>query len=70
MEAILADRPRWQAMAPQIRAYAEHTFRPETMVARHLALYRDMIDGRSAGARRRPDWIDPVMRLAIEVYWR
>ena len=70
MEALLADRPRWQALASQIRAYAEHTFKPETMVARHLALYRDMMDGRAAAARRRPDWIDPVMRLAIEVYWR
>jgi len=70
METILADRSRWQALAPQIRAYAEHTFKPETMVARHLALYRDMIDGRAAAARRRADWMDPMMRLAIEVYWR
>jgi glycosyltransferase involved in cell wall biosynthesis len=70
METILADRPRWQGMAAQIRAYAEHTFKPETMVARHLALYSDMIDGRTAPATRRPDWIDPVVRLAIQVYWR
>jgi glycosyltransferase involved in cell wall biosynthesis len=70
METILADRPRWQAMAAEIRGYAEHTFKPETMVARHLALYRDMIERRTAPAIRRPDWIDPVMRLAIEVYWR
>ena len=70
MDTILADRPSWQAMAPQIRAYAEHTFKPETMVARHLALYRDMIDGRTAPAKRRADWMDLVMRLAIDVYWR
>lgn len=70
METILADRPRWHAMAGELRAYAEHTFKPETMVARHLALYRHMIDRRTAPPMRRPDWIDPVMRLAIEVYWR
>jgi len=70
MEGILADRKRWQRMAPQIRAYAEHTFKPETMVASHLALYRDMIDGRAASAKRRPNWRDPMVRLAIEVYWR
>ena len=70
MEAILADRPRWQGMAAQMRAYAEHTFKPETMVARHLALYRDLIEGRTAPARRRAAWIDPAVRLAVEVYWR
>ena len=69
METVLADRPRWQDMAAEIRAYAEQTFKPETMVARHLALYRDMIEGRAATARRRAAWIDPAMRLAVEVYW-
>ena len=69
METILADRSRWQGMAAKIRAYAADTFKPETMVARHLALYRDLIDGRTAPAMRRPDWIAPLMRLAIEVYW-
>lgn len=70
METILADRLRWQGVAAEIREYAERTFNPERMVARHLALYRDMIDGRTAPATRRPDWMDPVVRLAIEVYWR
>jgi glycosyltransferase involved in cell wall biosynthesis len=70
METILADRPRWQGRAAEIRAYAEHTFKPETMVARHLALYRELIEGRAAAARRRAAWIDPAMRLAVEVYWR
>jgi glycosyltransferase involved in cell wall biosynthesis len=70
METILADRPRWQGMAGEIRSYAEQTFKPETMVARHLVLYRAMIDGRTAPAKRQADWIDPVMRLAIDVYWR
>jgi glycosyltransferase involved in cell wall biosynthesis len=70
METILADRPRWQGMAAEMRAYAEHTFKPETMVARHLALYRDMIEGRTAPARRRAAWIDPVVRLAVKLYWR
>jgi hypothetical protein len=40
------------------------------MVARHLALYRDMIEGRTAPARRRAAWIDPVVRLAVKLYWR
>jgi glycosyltransferase involved in cell wall biosynthesis len=70
METILADRPRWQGMAAQMRAYAEHTFRPETMVARHLALYRDMIEGRTLPAKRRSACIDPMVRLAVKVYWR
>ena len=70
METILADRPRWQGRAAEIRAYAEHTFKPETMVARHLALYRDLIEGRAAAARRRAAWIDPAMRVAVEAYWR
>jgi glycosyltransferase involved in cell wall biosynthesis len=70
METILADRERWQGLAAEIRAYAEHTFKPETMVARHLALYRDMVEGRAASVRRRAAWIDPAMRLAVEVYGR
>jgi hypothetical protein len=40
------------------------------MVARHLALYHDLIEGRAAATRRRAAWIDPAMRLAVEVYWR
>lgn len=70
METILAERPRWQDMAADMRAYAEQTFNPETMVASHLALYRDMIEGRTVPAKRRAAWMDPVMRLAIKVYWR
>jgi glycosyltransferase involved in cell wall biosynthesis len=70
MDTILADRPRWQAMAGELRSYAEQTFKPETMVARHLALYRAMIDGRTTPPKRQAEWMDPVMRLAIDVYWR
>ena len=69
MEAVLADRPRWRGRAAEMRAYAEHAFRPETMVTRHLELYRDMVEGRTGSARRRPGWIDPMMRLAVDVYW-
>jgi hypothetical protein len=53
-----------------LRAYAERRFKPETMVARHLALYREMIRGGGRPAGRRASWMDPVVRLAIEVYWR
>ena len=70
METMLADRPRWHGLAAEMRAYAEQTFKPETMVARHLALYRGLIEGRSAVATRRADWMDPVVRLAIKAYWR
>jgi len=70
METILADRPRWHGMAADMRAYAEEAFKPETMVARHLALYRDMIEGRTVPAKRRAAWMDPVVRLAIKAYWR
>jgi hypothetical protein len=70
METILADRPRWHGMAADMRAYAEQAFRPETMVARHLALYRDMIEGRTVPAKRRATWMDVAMRLAVRAYWR
>jgi glycosyltransferase involved in cell wall biosynthesis len=70
IETVLAERPRWQATAGQMRAYAARTFEPETMVARHLALYRALLEGRRGPARRRGAWIDPAMRLAVEVYWR
>ena len=70
METILADRPRWQRMAADMRSYAEQAFKPETMVARHLALYRDLIDGRRAPAERRTTWMDVAMRLAVRAYWR
>jgi hypothetical protein len=69
METVLADRPRWQGLAGEMRAYAERTFKPETMVARHLALYRDMLESRTGPARRRHAWMDPMMRLAIKAYW-
>ena len=69
MEAIFVDRARWQASAADMRAYAERTFRPEAMVASHLALYREMIRG-GVPARRRASWMDLAVRLAIEVYWR
>jgi hypothetical protein len=29
-----------------------------------------MVEGRAASVRRRATWIDPAMRLAVEVYWR
>jgi glycosyltransferase involved in cell wall biosynthesis len=70
METILAERPRWQDMAADMRAYAEQTFRPETMVARHLALYRDMLEGRKVPATRQAAWMDPMVRLGIRAYWR
>lgn len=70
METILADRPRWHGMAAAMRGYAEQTFKPETMVARHLALYRDLIEGRTVPAKRRATWMDVAMRLAVRAYWR
>jgi hypothetical protein len=70
METILADRPRWQERAADMRAYAERKFNPKTMVASHLALYRDMLAGQTLPARRRTAWMDPVVRLAIKAYWR
>ncbi len=69
IERVLAERPRWQARAGQMRAYAAETFRPETMVAQHLALYRALLERSREPARRRAAWLDPAMRLAVEVYW-
>jgi glycosyltransferase involved in cell wall biosynthesis len=70
MESIFAERPRWQALAGEMRAYAENKFRPATMVAAHLALYRDILEGKTATARRRSAWKDVLVRLAIRAYWR
>ncbi len=69
IERVLAERSRWQARAKEMRAYAEDTFDPDTMVARHLALYRALIERNPAPARRRAAWLDPAMRLAVDVYW-
>ncbi|HKC09838.1 MAG TPA: glycosyltransferase family 4 protein [Methylomirabilota bacterium] len=70
MDAILADRPRWRAAAAEMRAYAERTFKPETMVARHLAMYEELRRGDRVAAKRGAFWVDLAVRLAIEGYWR
>jgi hypothetical protein len=39
------------------------------LVAQHLAHTRALRERSRDPARRRAAWLDPAMRLAVEVYW-
>jgi len=69
IERVLRDRPRFQALAGEMRAYAENKFKPAAMIGGHLALYEDLLKSRNETAGRPSSWIDPLVRLAIRVYW-
>jgi hypothetical protein len=49
-----------------MRAYAEAKYHPQAMVDAHLALYDRVL---ATQARRRSDWLDPIVQLAIKAYW-
>ncbi len=68
IEKVLQDRPRYQALAEDMRAYAERKFNPQAMVRAHLGLYEDLLKRRSDN-RRRGWWLDPLVRLAVRAYW-
>lgn len=69
METIFVDRHRYQALAGEMRAYAENKYNPEAMVAGHLALYRDLLAGRTFPAKRPAAWMDFAVRAAVNIYW-
>jgi glycosyltransferase involved in cell wall biosynthesis len=69
METIFVDRHRYQGLAGEMRAYAENKYDPEAMVAGHLALYRDLLAGRSFLAKRPAAWRDFAVRAAVNIYW-
>ncbi len=68
LDAVLQDRPRFRALAPEMRAYAAAKFQPDAMVAAHLALYRDVL-AEPFAPRRAGGWVNPLMRLAVNAYW-
>jgi glycosyltransferase involved in cell wall biosynthesis len=68
LEGVLRDLPRFRAKAAEMRAYAEHKYNPTAMVAAHLALYEKLAAGDN-GRRRRGGWLDPLVRLAVRLYW-
>jgi glycosyltransferase involved in cell wall biosynthesis len=65
---VLRDRPRFRAIASEMRDYAACKYNPEAMVAAHLDLYRDLLAGQPA-CRRGQGWLDPLARLAVKAYW-
>lgn len=70
METVLADRARYQALAGEMRSYAEAKFHPDAMTAGHLALYRDILAGQTFPAKRQAGRLDSAMRFAVNWYWR
>jgi glycosyltransferase involved in cell wall biosynthesis len=66
--AVLQERPRFQARAAEMHAYAARKFDPEAMVGAHLELYKDLLAG-PAPSRRGKGWLNPLVRLAVKAYW-
>jgi glycosyltransferase involved in cell wall biosynthesis len=69
IERMLRARPRFQALAGEMRAYAENKYNPAAMVRGHLQLYDDLLKSDDGTFRRPASWLDPIVRLAIRVYW-
>jgi glycosyltransferase involved in cell wall biosynthesis len=69
IERVLRDRSRFQAMAGEMRAYAEQKYNPAAMVRGHLDLYEQLLLDRATVAKRQGSWLDPLVRLAIRAYW-
>jgi glycosyltransferase involved in cell wall biosynthesis len=69
IESMIREQPRFQALATEMRDYAEKKYNPTTMVEGHLALYRQLIDNPNQKTRRNGHWTDPLVRLGIEAYW-
>jgi glycosyltransferase involved in cell wall biosynthesis len=66
---VLAERPRFRALSADMHAYAARKFDPEAMAGAHLALYKDLLAGKSP-SRRGKGWLNPLVRLAVKAYWR
>jgi len=72
IDTVLADRARYQALAPEMRAYAENKFKPETMVRAHLDVYEQLLQERPDPVGAYDAWSlrDAAVRVAAKVYWR
>jgi glycosyltransferase involved in cell wall biosynthesis len=70
MEIVLDDRQRYQALAGEMRAYAESKYSPESMVAGHLALYRELLARETFLSKQQAPWLDFVVRGAAKMYWQ
>lgn len=66
---VLSERPRFRALAMDMHAYAARKFDPEAMVGAHLALYKDLLAGRSP-SRRGTGLLNPLVRRAVGAYWK
>ena len=69
IESMIREQPRYQALATEMRSYAENKYHPTAMIEGHLALYRQLLAESSPQTPRPAYWIDPVVRLAIAAYW-
>jgi predicted RNase H-like nuclease len=69
IESMIREQPRYQALATEMRNYAEKKYHPLAMVEGHLALYRQLMAESNSKARKKSHWIDALVRMAIAAYW-
>jgi glycosyltransferase involved in cell wall biosynthesis len=69
IESMICEQPRYQALATEMRDYAEKKYHPTAMVEGHLALYRQLMAEPNSKTRRKSHWTDPLVRMAIAAYW-
>lgn len=69
IETIIRDQAKYQALASEMRDYAENKYKPATMVEGHLALYRQLLTDSPSKSLRKSYWMDPIVRMGISAYW-
>lgn len=69
IETMIREQSRFQALAPEMRDYAEKKYKPATMVENHLALYKRLVAKSNSESLRKAFWMDPLVRLGISAYW-
>ncbi len=69
IETMIREQSRYQALATEMRTYAENKYHPTAMVEGHLALYRHLLSETDSKTGRKSHWTDPLVRMAIAAYW-
>lgn len=69
IERMIREQPRYQALATEMRNYAEKKYHPTAMVEGHLALYRQLMAESNSKTRQKSHWTDAIVRMAIAAYW-
>ena len=69
IETMIREQPRYQALATEMRTYAENKYHPTAMIEGHLALYRQLLSETDSKTGRKSHWTDPLVRMAIAAYW-